>query len=498
MPDPSRAVDGLPDMPAADPTGHQPPSSPGATTTPGGAPASATNVGTDRGEIIASGLRQGAMWGLRFVILVVALGLFFWLVGQVWAGLLPVLIAILVSTVLWPEVRFLTSRGWPPALAAATSVILALVVVSGLVALIAPSIGEQSMEVAQKAGAGIETVQDWLAGPPFNVDSIQLEDFTGRAGEWLQSQAGGIAAGVFTGVAVVGSVLVTTVLAIVLTFFFLKDGPAFLPWARRLSGHRAGLHLTEVLARVYRTLSGFIRTQALVGLIDAVFIGLGLLLLGVPLAFALAVLTFFAAFIPVVGAVVAGAFAVLVALVSNGPTTALFVLLIVLAVQQLEGNVLLPMLQGRSMDLHAGVVLIAITIGSTLFGVVGAFLAVPVAASVIVVLRYISEQIDLRTGDLTAADLAVATPEGKVIAARVERASSLRRLRTRDAARAATPAENDQRPASTLVHRLARALLAGRGPGGTPWGHRSRRPVPSVELRARTFQITWSRPSRRP
>jgi predicted PurR-regulated permease PerM len=134
------------------------------------------------------------------------------------------------------------------------------------------------------------------------------------------------------------------------------------------------------------------------------------------LAFTLTVLTFFAAFIPVVGAVVVGSLAVLVALVSNGLTTALIVLAIVLAVQQIESNVLQPILQSKSMELHPGIVLISVTAGGVLFGIIGAFLAVPVAASVVVVLRYLSEQVDLRTGDVAVGDLPLATPEGAVAA----------------------------------------------------------------------------------
>ncbi|WP_156520647.1 AI-2E family transporter, partial [Rhodococcus sp. EPR-157] len=157
---------------------------------------------------------------------------------------------------------------------------------------------------------------------------------------------------------------------------------------------RAGSHLAEILARMWATLGGFIRTQAVVSLIDAFFIGLGLVILGVPLALVLATLTFLGGFIPIVGAFVAGALAVLVALVANGPTTALIVLIIILAVQQLEGNVLQPVLQSRSMNLHPAIVLLAVTGGSSVFGIIGAFLAVPAAAVAAVLIRYVSEQID--------------------------------------------------------------------------------------------------------
>lgn len=426
---------------AAAQTGHQPPATPGASTDPPGEAAPLTNVGQDRGEVIGSGLRSLAAWSLRFIIVLVAAGVLLWLVGQLWVGVFPVVMAVILTTVLWPAARLLRQWGWPDGLAAAVTMVVGLGLLTAIGVAIAPSIAEQSGQVVDRAGEGLVAVEEWLAGPPFNVDSSQLSDLVDRGREWVQGQAGGIASGLFVGVAAVGSAVVTTLLVLVLTFFFLKDGSAFLPWLRSFAGRRAGLHLTEVLSRVWNTVSGFIRTQALVGLIDAVFIAAGLLIFGVPLAFALAILTFFGAFIPVVGAFIAGALAVLVALVSNGPGTALAIFLIVLAVQQLEGNVLLPVLQSKSMDLHAGIVLLAITVGSTLFGIVGAFLAVPVAASTVVVLRYISEQVDLRTGDRDAARLPVATPDGAVLARQTQEEG--RAERVSDVA-AATPAPDRQ------------------------------------------------------
>jgi predicted PurR-regulated permease PerM len=210
---------------------------------------------------------------------------------------------------------------------------------------------------------------------------------------------------------------------LVLSFLFLKDGAEFLPWLRRQSGPAMGTHLTELLARVWLTLGRYIRVQALVSLADAILIGLGLLILQVPLAPALAVLTFFAGFIPIVGAVVAGSLAVLVALVSNGPTTALLVIALVILVQQIESNVLQPLLQGRSLHLHAAVVLLAVAAGGTLFGIAGAFLAVPVAAIVATVLRYLTEQTALRSGEVHADEVSTVTAEGNRAAKMGERAA---------------------------------------------------------------------------
>ena len=166
----------------------------------------------------------------------------------------------------------------------------------------------------------------------------------------IQDNAQNIAGYALTGVSVVGNSLLNLVLALVLVFFFLKDGPRFVPWLSAQTGPRAARHVAALSYKSWDTLSEFIRQQALVGFIDAFFIGLGLWILGVPLVIPLAVLTFFGGFIPIIGAFVAGAFAVLIALVSNGFTTALIVLGIVILVQQIEGNILQPIIQGRGLQ----------------------------------------------------------------------------------------------------------------------------------------------------
>jgi predicted PurR-regulated permease PerM len=234
-----------------------------------------------------------------------------------------------------------------------------------------------------------------VTGPPLELSATQVDQAVDAVADRLQDAASTIASGVFTGVSAVGNVIVTFVLVVVLTFFFMKDGDRFVPWVRRVSGERAGRHLAEVFSRWWGVLGAYVRTQLIVSLVDAVLIGIGLVIIGVPLAATLATLTFFGGFIPIVGAFVAGGVAILVALVLEGGTAALLVLGLVLLVQQLEGNVLSPWLQGRSLQLHAGIVLLAVTGGGTRYGIIGAFLAVPVVACVVVLLRYLSERVDV-------------------------------------------------------------------------------------------------------
>lgn len=374
----------------------------------------------DRGAIIGDGVTWLAQWSLRLILIAIGAALLWWVLGALWVGVFPVILALIVTTVLWPPTAWLRRHGLPGALAAVLVILGSLVAFFGVFALIIPSLVSQSGELADSASQGLSRLQNRLAEAPFNVDSQTINDGVKTATTWLQDRSGDIASGALTGASAVGSGLVTLVLVLVLVFFFLKDGPQFLPFVRRVSGERAGAHFTEVGTRSWNTLSGFIRTQALVSAVDAVLIGIGLVVLGVPLAFALAILTFFGGFIPIVGAFAVGALSVLVALVAQGPMTALFVLILIIAVQQIEGNVLQPFLQGRSMQLHAGVILLAVAVGGTVFGIVGAFLAVPVAAVGAVVLRYLSEQVELRSGRIRADEVDVDTEEGQDAADRAE------------------------------------------------------------------------------
>ena len=379
-----------------------------------------TDPATDRGAVIGDGVTWLARWSLRLLLVAIGAVLCFRLIGALWVGVFPVILAVIVATVLWGPTSWLRRHKVPSALAAIVVLLGSLALFVGTLGAIAPSMISQSGDLADSAAQGLTRLQERLAQAPFNVDSDSIDEGVTTATQWLQERSGDIASGAVAGASAVGSGLVTLVLVLVLVFFFLKDGPDFLPFVRRVAGQRAGDHLTEVSTRMWNTLGGFVRTQALVSLVDAVLIGAGLVLLGVPLAFALAVLTFFGGFIPIIGAFAVGALAVLVALVANGLTTALLVLALIVAVQQIEGNVLQPFLQGRSMQLHAGVILLSVAVGGTVFGIVGAFLAVPVAAVAAVLLRYLSEQANLRSGSVVAADVHTDTTEGRRAAERGE------------------------------------------------------------------------------
>jgi predicted PurR-regulated permease PerM len=353
-----------------------------------------------RGPRLQAASRVLATTAAQFLLIVAAVVVLGYVLGKLWVILLPVVLGLLIATVLWPPTRFLRSHHVPAALAAAIVLLTFLALFGGLIAAIAPSIADQVTELADQASAGLQDVQEWLQGPPFNLGEDQIGDAVDSAINSIQGNAQNIASYAVTGVSAVGNGLINLVLALVLCFFFLKDGTRWVPWLSAQTGPRAARHVAALSYKTWSTLSEFIRQQALVGFVDAFFIGVGLYVLDVPLVLPLAILTFFGAFIPIIGAFVAGAFAVLIALVDQGFTTALIVLIIVLIVQQIEGNVLQPMIQGRGFNLHAGVVILAVTAGSSLAGIIGAFLAVPVTALIAVVYRYMRDELDGRNPEV--------------------------------------------------------------------------------------------------
>ncbi|MEU8380462.1 AI-2E family transporter [Streptosporangium sp. NPDC048865] len=338
-------------------------------------------------------LRTSARVSMEMLLVVLMAAVVLWTLGQMWSIVWPLVIALLLTTLTWPVTRFLRRHGWHPTLAASVVTVLFLLVAAGTVVLIAVPVASQSGELATGVGNGIKQLRDWAAGPPLNIGDEQVSKALDTAVTRIQSSVGSLVTAALTGVGTVVNGLVTTVLALFLMFFFLKDGPRFLPWLTRQLPGRLAVDVPAIAVRGWDTLGSFVLSQAFVGLLDAVFIGLGLWIVGVPLVLPLAVLTFVAAFVPIIGALFAGFVAVLIALVSNGPTDALIVLAIIVAVQQLEGNVFQPMVQSRGLGLHAAVVLLAVTLGGSLAGIVGSLLAVPVAALIAVVWNYFREQL---------------------------------------------------------------------------------------------------------
>jgi predicted PurR-regulated permease PerM len=366
----------------------------------------------DRAAVIEDGFAGLQRWGLRVVLIAAGLFVVGWAIGHLWVVIFPAVLAAIVTTVLQPGAAWLRRHKVPAALAAAIVMLGFLAALTGLVAILTPQVAGQAPELAQSASAGLQKVRDWLTDGPLGLSDGQITRAITAVQEKLKESADAISSGVFSTLGAATSAIVNIVLVLMLSFYFVKDGHRFLPWVTRLGGKRAGEHAAELLTRTWATLGGFIRTQTIVALIDAVIIGAGLSIIGVPLAIPLAVITFIGAYIPILGAFISGVLAVLVTLVTNSPKDALIALILVLAVQQLEGNVISPWLQGKNLNLHAAVVLMSVTLGSSLFGITGAFLAVPVAATTAEVLRYLNERISEETSEPPTSSGFEASPAG--------------------------------------------------------------------------------------
>jgi putative heme transporter len=302
---------------------------------------------------------------------------------------LPLFAAILLSTLLAPLAGALRRRGWPRAAAAMTAAGAGLIGVGGLVTAIAVPLAAELDDVDGGVRQGVERIGDWLAAGPFGLTERQADQAIERGFEQLRSHGGELAGGVLSGTMLALELLVGALLALFLLFFFLKDGDRIWAWLVALFPQRARPDVDAIGRRGFSVLGGYLRGIALVALVDAVLIGAALATLGIPFALPLALLTFLGGFFPVVGANIAGFAAAMVALVSDGPVAALIVAAVVLVVQQLEGHLLQPLIVGRSVRLHPVAILLALTAGGVLWGIPGAFLAVPLTAVVASSLSYL-------------------------------------------------------------------------------------------------------------
>lgn len=343
---------------------------------------------TDGAQALPGWYRTTAAASWRFLAIVGAVAAVIYSLVVLRVVVLPIIVALLASTLLMPVVRWLRGRGLPDSLAAAVAMVAAVIVIAAIATAVAPSISDQFGDLRPRAEQGIREASDVLADPPFNVSQRELDDTVDNGITRLRENSGPLARGVQSGAVLLGEIVTGLIIAVLLTFFLLKDGERMWGFLLTLVSSRRRADAHEIGTRVYAALAGYVRGIALVGLVDAVLIGLALLIIGVPLVVPIMVITFFAAFVPLIGAFVAGLVAVLIALVAGGVVDALLVLGAIVLVQQIEGHVLYPVLMSRTVHLHPAVIVVALAVGGVLAGIVGVFLAVPIAGIVSVVLEY--------------------------------------------------------------------------------------------------------------
>jgi predicted PurR-regulated permease PerM len=306
---------------------------------------------------------------------------------------LPVAVAVLLATLLRPVAARLERRGARPAVAATIAIAGAVLVVLALVGLILPPVAARLADLGSSLQEGVQRVAYNTGERLVGMERAEVDRMLETAGERLRENVGGQA---LAGVTSLAGALASVILVVFLCFFLIKDGRRMWTWLLELIPKRRRDPVHEMGSRAWTVLTAYTRGVVFVATVDAVLIGIVLLILGIPLALPLIVLTWLAAFFPIIGAIVAGAAAVLVALVTNGPTAAVIVLVAIIVVQQVEGNILYPVVVGPRLRLHPVVVLVSVAAGGTLAGIPGAFLAVPIATVLGALIGYQRERRALR------------------------------------------------------------------------------------------------------
>ena len=298
---------------------------------------------------------------------------------QLTVVVIPVLLALILASAAAPVMTWMRRHGIPAVYATLLTLLAVVVLLGGVGWLVVWAVRDQWDKLSTQAQQGFQSLMAWAETLPIDIDQSQIDEWIGSATDFLTSAQFG--SGALAGVSAVANFVTGLVLMIVTLFFFLKDGPTL--WEFLIRPFRGNDYdrAVRVGRKTVNTFGAYLRGTAAVAAVDAIGITAGLLILQIPLAIPLGVLVFLLAFIPIVGATLAGILAALVALVTHGWVIALIVVGIVVVVNQLEGNFLQPVLMGRSMKLHAFAVLIALTVGTVLGGIVGAILAVPLTAA---------------------------------------------------------------------------------------------------------------------
>ncbi|WP_447008609.1 AI-2E family transporter [Saccharothrix isguenensis] len=325
-------------------------------------------------------LRVSAALSWRFVAVVAALYVVFHVVGFLATIIIPTGVALLLAALLSPAVSQLTRAGVPRGLSTGLVLIGGIAVVGGVLTFVITEFSKGLPQLQEQVGASLDTIRGWLRDGPLHLSDLQLQEYLDRVVETIKENQSEITSGALTTAATVGELLTGIILALFMLIFFLHDGDGIWKFMIRIVPHDVRERADVAGRRGFASLVSYVRATALVAVVDAVGVGIGLWIVDVPLVVPLSALVFLGAFIPIVGAVITGAVAVLVALVANGPIEALIILAVLIGVMQLESHVLQPLLLGRAVKLHPLAVVLAITTGLVVSGISGALLSVPLLA----------------------------------------------------------------------------------------------------------------------
>ncbi|MFT4215497.1 MAG: AI-2E family transporter [Microbacterium sp.] len=363
------------------------------------------SVSTEADFPVPRGLRVATAYSWRFVVIAAAVGIVIWLVIELKLLVIPLLVAILVTALLWPAFTWMLRHRVPRWLAIVVSVLGAAAIVSGLMWLAVWQITQQWAGVRTRTMESLNQLRAYLIDGPLQLTATQIDDLLSQLGSFVQQQAELFWSGALLIGSTVGHVATGALLTLFILLCTLADGGGIWRWVVRLFPRAARVDVDGAGRAGWKTVVAYARTQLLVATIDATGIALGAFLLQVPLAIPIGVLVFLGAFIPFVGAVVTGALAIFLALVYNGPWIALWMLVVVLAVQQIEGHILQPLLMGSAVKVHPLAVVLVVAGGAMIAGIAGALFAVPLAAFINVVAVYLGGRRDGEAGSPTDVDL---------------------------------------------------------------------------------------------
>jgi predicted PurR-regulated permease PerM len=338
------------------------------------------------------GVDLAAAWSWRLLVIAAAAALLGYLISFLAVMVIPVVVALLISALVAPVVDWLVRAGVRRSIASILVVIFTIASVGALLTFAGQQVANGASDLADQTVAGLQEIKDWLRDGPLNASDSQIDKYIKGIQDAIteQSGEGGIVKSVTEVGTAVGHVLAGFFIVLFSTYFFLADGNRIWAWVVRLSP-RAARERVDSSGRVaWISLTQFVRATVIVAATDGILIGAGAAIIGVPFSLAIGVLVFLGAFVPIVGATVAGTVAILVALVDQGLVTALIMLAIVIGVQQLEGHVLQPFLMGRWVSVHPLGVILAIATGVLTAGVAGALVAVPLAAAVNAVVQHLA------------------------------------------------------------------------------------------------------------
>ncbi|AGI89431.1 Integral membrane protein [Streptomyces albidoflavus] len=353
--------------------------------------------------VLPEGAVRVAGWCVVLLLVTGVAWVAVWLCVLFRAAVIPVLLALLGTALLTPLHRRLLRMRVQRSLAAGLTCAAVLVVVGGATYIVVLALVDSGDQIVASAKLAAQDVAGFLG-----ADEASLDDLASNARELFDRFGGPAASGVISGLGLVAQAGAMGVLAVLLVFFFIRDGDRVVGSLRTMAPGHVG-EITEAIGRrAYRAVEGFMRGTTMIALIDGVLTTIGLLLLGVPGAAGLGALVFIGAYIPYLGAFVSGVLAVLVALADRGVVIAAWTLLVIFLVQMLEGNVLQPVIQSRTVQMHPAVVLVAITAGATVGGVIGVLLAVPATAAAFGIVAELRE----RYGGGSGATAAGAGPVG--------------------------------------------------------------------------------------